>query len=63
MANMSEREWKAFLVEKPRTGKLRTVRKSGRPHVAPIWFDLDDDGTILSMTGSGRSRATPSAVR
>jgi len=32
-------------------GKLATVRKSGGPHVAPIWFDLDDDGTILFMTG------------
>ena len=51
MAKMSESEWKAFLVEKPRTGKLATVRKSGGPHVAPIWFDLDDDGTILFMTG------------
>jgi PPOX class probable F420-dependent enzyme len=52
MAKMSESEWKAFLVEKPRTGKLGTVRKDGRPHVAPIWFDLDDDGTILFMTGT-----------
>lgn len=51
MAKMSESERKAFLVEKPRTGKLGTVRKDGRPHVAPIWFDLDDDGTILFMTG------------
>ena len=51
MAKMSQSEWKAFLVEKPRTGKLATVRKSGGPHVAPIWFDLDDDGTILFMTG------------
>ena len=52
MAKMSEREWKAFLVEKPRTGKLGTVRKDGSAHVAPIWFDLDDDGTILFMTGT-----------
>ena len=60
MAKMSESEWKAFLVEKPRTGKLGTVRKDGRPHVAPIWFALDDDGTILFMTGAGRSGAAPS---
>ena len=52
MAKVSESEWKAFLVEKRRTGKLGTVRKDGRPHVAPIWFDLDDDGTILFMTGT-----------
>jgi PPOX class probable F420-dependent enzyme len=52
MAKMTESEWKAFLVGKPRTGKLGTVRKDGRPHVAPIWFDLDDDGTILFMSGT-----------
>jgi predicted pyridoxine 5'-phosphate oxidase superfamily flavin-nucleotide-binding protein len=40
---MSEEEWKAFLTaEPPHTGKLATVRKDGRPHVAPIWFDLDE---------------------
>ena len=59
MAKMSESEWKASLVEKPRTGKLGTVRKD-RPHVAPIWFALDDDGTILFTTGAGRSGAAPS---
>jgi PPOX class probable F420-dependent enzyme len=50
---MSEEEWKAFLTaEPPHTGKLATVRKDGRPHVAPIWFDLDDDGSIVFTTGS-----------
>jgi len=48
---MSEEEWKAFLTaEPPRTGKLATVRKDGRPHVAPIWVDLDDDGSIVFTT-------------
>jgi len=50
---MSEAEWKAFLsTEPPHTGKLATVRKDGRPHVAPIWFDLDDDGSIVFNTHS-----------
>ena len=49
---MSEEEWKAFLTNQPRTGKLATTRKDGRPHVAPIWFDLDDDGTIVFNTGA-----------
>jgi PPOX class probable F420-dependent enzyme len=49
---MSEEEWKAFLTESPRTAKLATVRKDGRPHVAPIWIDVDDDGTIVFTTGS-----------
>ena len=39
---MSEAEWRAFLTDEPRTAKLATVRKDGRPHVAPIWIDLDD---------------------
>ncbi len=52
MAAMTEAEWRAFLTERARTGKLATVRKDGRPHVAPIWFDLDDDGTILFTTGA-----------
>jgi PPOX class probable F420-dependent enzyme len=50
---MSEEEWKAFLAaEPPHTGKLATVRKDGRPHVAPVWYDLDDDGTIVFTTGA-----------
>ncbi len=34
----------------PHTGKLATVRPDGSPHVAPIWFMLDDDGSILFNT-------------
>jgi PPOX class probable F420-dependent enzyme len=50
---MSEEEWKSFLTAEPaHTGKLATVRKDGRPHVAPIWFDLDDDGSIVFTTGA-----------
>jgi hypothetical protein len=44
---MSEEEWKAFLTDEPaRTGKLAATRKDGRPHLAPIWYDLDGDGTV-----------------
>jgi PPOX class probable F420-dependent enzyme len=53
MRVMSEEEWKDFLAAEPaRTGKLATVRKDGRPHVAPIWFELDDDGTVVFTTGA-----------
>jgi Pyridoxamine 5'-phosphate oxidase len=24
----------------------------GRPHAAPVWFDLDDDGTVVLTTGA-----------
>jgi hypothetical protein len=49
---MTESEWRAFVTEGTRTGKLATTRLDGRPHVAPIWFDLDDDGTVVFTTGA-----------
>ena len=36
----------------PHTGKLATVRSDGRPHIAPIWFVVDEDGSILFNTGA-----------
>ena len=45
-------EVRAFLLETARTGKLATVRADGRPHIAPIWFDLDTDNTIYFNTGA-----------
>ena len=41
-------EHKHFLMEQVRTGKLATVRKDGRPHVTPIWFELDGDTLIFT---------------
>jgi PPOX class probable F420-dependent enzyme len=52
MRVMSEEELKAFLIAEPHTGKLATTRKDGRPHVAPIWYDLDDDGTVVFTTAA-----------
>ena len=49
---MTDEEWRAFLLERPRTGKLAVVRADGSPHVAPIWFDLDSDDTIVFTTGA-----------
>ena len=48
MPRMTEAEWRAFLRHPVRTAKLATVRKDGRPHVAPIWYDLDGDDTIFT---------------
>ena len=31
-----------------RTAKLATVRADGRPHVAPVWFDLDGDEIVFT---------------
>ena len=51
MAAMTEQEWRAFVQEGTRTGKLATVRKDGRPHVMPVWFLLDGDD-VLFNTGA-----------
>jgi PPOX class probable F420-dependent enzyme len=51
MQEMSTGEYRQFLLEGTRTGKLSTVRADGRPHVAPVWFDLEGE-TIVFMTGT-----------
>lgn len=48
MASMSEAEWREFLGSQARTAKLATVRRDGRPHVAPIWFELDGDQIVFT---------------
>jgi PPOX class probable F420-dependent enzyme len=49
---MSDAEVSAFLSsEPPRPGVLATVRADGRPHAAPVWYDVDDDGSIVFNTG------------
>ena len=45
---MTAEEIRAFLTEKPRTGKIATVRPDGRPHVVPIWFALDGDAIVFT---------------
>src|SRR5919206_2664766 len=49
---MSDDEVRAFLTASPaRPAILGTTRADGRPHVAPIWYAVDDDGSILFNTG------------
>jgi PPOX class probable F420-dependent enzyme len=51
---MSQSEIRAFLSATPaRTGKLATVRSDGRPHVAPVWYVVDDDDCVVFNTGAG----------
>ncbi|MEO5875750.1 MAG: PPOX class F420-dependent oxidoreductase [Streptosporangiaceae bacterium] len=45
---MTESEWRAFVSEGTRTGKLATVRPDGRPHLAPVWFVLDGDDVVFN---------------
>lgn len=50
---MSREQVAAFLrAVPPRTGKLATVRADGRPHVAPVWYDVDPDGSVVFNTGA-----------
>lgn len=53
---MTPEEYRSFLCEGTRTGKLATVGADGRPHVVPIWFVLDGD-TIVFTTGRGTAKA------
>jgi PPOX class probable F420-dependent enzyme len=50
MRRLSDEEIRAFLTAGTRTGKLAVTRLDGSPMVVPIWFDVDDDGTLLFTT-------------
>ena len=52
MRRMTEEEWRAFVMEGTRTGKLATARPDGRPHVVPVWFVLDGDDVVFSTAAS-----------
>jgi len=55
---MDDAEWRAFVSEGTRTGKLATTRHDGRPHVVPIWFVLDGDDFVFNTgTHSIKGRA------
>jgi|SRR5215471_4021295 len=49
-------EQRSFLLGQVRTGKLATVRNDGRPHVVPVWFDLDDS-VLVFTTGHASVKA------
>jgi PPOX class probable F420-dependent enzyme len=50
---MADEQVQAFLTAlPPRTGKLATVRADGRPHVAPVWYEVDSDGALVFNTGA-----------
>jgi PPOX class probable F420-dependent enzyme len=65
MKSMSPEEYRAFLLEGTRTGKLATTHADGRPHVAPIWFILDGDDIMFTTwhtTVKGRALRRDSRV-
>ena len=48
MREMTDDERRNFLLQRARTASLATVRPDGRPHVAPVWFDLDGDTVVFT---------------
>jgi PPOX class probable F420-dependent enzyme len=56
--DMTDVEWRTFVTQGTRTAALATVRRDGRPHVAPIWFVLDDDGSVVFTTGADTVKGT-----
>jgi len=45
---MTHEEYRSFMLDLARTAVLATVRADGRPHAAPIWFDLDDKALVFT---------------
>ena len=57
---MADEERRAFLLSPVRAAVLATVRADGRPHAAPVWFDLDGDDIVFNTgadTVKGRNLA------
>jgi len=48
MQTMTDAEIRSFLLGRPRTAMLATVRANGQPHAAPVWFDLDGDDVVFT---------------
>jgi PPOX class probable F420-dependent enzyme len=61
MKTMTAEEARRFLLDIPRTGKLASTREDGRPHVTPVWFDLD--GEVLVFTTWHQSLKTKNLQR
>jgi PPOX class probable F420-dependent enzyme len=63
MTEMSKAEVARFLMQGTFTGKLATVKKDGSPHVAPIWFVVENGkdrgkaGNIILTTGDTSVKA------
>lgn len=55
MQKMTHHEYRNFLLEGTRTGKLATVRNDGRPHVVPIWFDFDGETIVFTTVGGSNN--------
>jgi PPOX class probable F420-dependent enzyme len=62
---MNAEQTRAFLLAAPRTANVATMRADGRPHVVPVWFDLDGEEVIFTAghdTVKARNLARDSRV-
>jgi PPOX class probable F420-dependent enzyme len=50
---MTDQQWRAFVSQVTRTGKLSTVRADGSPHVTPVWFLLHGDDVVFNTEKDG----------
>lgn len=53
---MDQAETRAFLTAGTRTGKLGVVKRDGGAMVVPIWFVVDEDGSLIFNTGAGTTK-------
>ncbi|MBF6589970.1 MAG: PPOX class F420-dependent oxidoreductase [Ktedonobacterales bacterium] len=56
MHTMTTDEYRRLLTARVRTMQVATVRADGRPHIAPVWFELDGE-TIVFTTGADTVKA------
>ena len=45
---MTNEQYRSFMLDRARTAVLTTVSTDGRPHTAPIWFDLEGDALVFT---------------
>jgi PPOX class probable F420-dependent enzyme len=50
MRDLDEPERNAFLLHGTRTAKVGVVRRDGSALVTPVWFVLDEDGSVVFET-------------
>jgi PPOX class probable F420-dependent enzyme len=61
---MSDAQVRVFLSAGTRTGKLAWTASSGQPHVAPVWFVVDDAAAELEVVfNTGGESAKGRALR
>ncbi len=48
MRKMSHDEYLKFMLDHARTAKVATASSDGRPHVAPVWFEMDGETIIFT---------------